>query len=558
MIKRTLLALVALVAAATLLAQSSAKSQLMNFRIEKEVIPPYLEIVPGSPHFTDANQNNLINANEHCFITMQVKNTGKGEAYGCTARITADGTTNGLTFNSKSLPTIAPGKTCEVKFPIDASMYTANGKVQFTVQVDEPNGFGTDPVQLSIGTRKFESPMVEIVSYKLTSEGSSRLQKKRPFRLQVLLQNTDLGVANNVTMSFKVPDNMFLSDGEKYQQFPTLGPNEKRTLEFELLSNNNVPDELDFVIHLSESYGKYAKDAHIPLHFGQAVSSGMKSLNIKGKEEKQVTITRGSLVSDVDENIPVTKQQNQNTFALIIANENYQNVASVPFALNDGNIFRQYCLQTLGIPEKNIQYVTNATGNNLKSEINTLADLIQMSKGQAKVIFYYAGHGIPDEKKGNGNAYLLPVDGVGSDYTTGYKLDDLYASLGRYDSRGVTVLLDACFSGGTRVENETLDPKARGVAVSVRRGQPVGNMVVFSAAQGDQTANPDQEQQHGMFTYYLLKKLQETRGEVTMEDLSAFVIDNVSLESVRQKHKQQPCLTPSPTVGADWKQWKLK
>ena len=556
--KRTLLTLIAVACGIGLYAQSSASSQPMSFRIEKEVIPPYLSIVKGSVHFTDANQNNAINANEQCYIRMQIQNVGKGKGYGCVAKIEASGTTNGLTFNSKSLSDINPGETRDIEFPISSSMYTATGQVDFVMHVDEPNGFGTDTVKLTIGTRKFESPMVEIVSYRLTSEGSSRLQKKRPFRLQVLLQNTDLGVANNVTMSFKVPENMFLLEGEKYQQFLTMAPNEKRTLEFELQSNNNVPDELDFEIQLSESYGKYAKDAHIPLKFGQAVSSGMTSLNIRSKEQKQVTITRGSLVSDVDENIPVTKQQNQNTFALIIANENYQNVASVPFALNDGNIFREYCQKTLGIPAKNIQYVANATGNNLKSEINTLSDLIQMSKGQAKVIFYYAGHGIPDEKKGNGNAYLLPVDGIGSDYTTGYKLDDLYASLGSYPSMGVTVLLDACFSGGTRVENETLDPAARGVAVSVRRGQPVGNMVVFSAAQGDQTANPDQEQQHGMFTYYLLKKLQETKGEVTMEDLSAFVIDNVSLESVRQKHKQQPCLTPSPTVGADWKQWKLK
>jgi hypothetical protein len=37
---------------------------------------------------------------------------------------------------------------------------------------------------------------------------------------------------------------------------------------------------------------------------------------------------------------------------------------------------------------------------------------------------------------------------------------------------------------------------------------PQGNMVVFSAAQGDETAYPNNDEKHGMFTYFLLKKLQ--------------------------------------------------
>lgn len=541
----------------SILAQSNV-SQPMNFRIEKDVIPPYLSIVPGSVRFSDANGNDIINANEQCYIRMRVQNTGKGEGYGCTAKIQATGTSQGLTYQSKQLSPIRPGETRDIEFPISTSMYTANGSVQFTVQVDEPHGFGTDIAQLTIPTRKFEAPMVEIVSYKITSEGSGKLLKKKPFKLQLLLQNTDLGMASNVIMQFRLPENMFLLDGEKYQTFQTLAPNEKRILELELQSNNNVPDELDLDIQLAESYGRYAKNAKIPLQFGKAIGSSMTSLTIAGKEEEHASIKRGTLFSDIDENIPTTNKKDEHAFALIIANENYENVAAVPFAINDGNSFRTYCHQTLGVPEKNIQYVTNATGNNLRTEINTLKDLIQMCKGQAKVIFYYAGHGVPDNKKGNGNAYLLPTDGVGSDYTTGYKLDDLYAALGEFPSRGVTIFLDACFSGGTRVEKETIDPNARGIAVKVNRGQPVGNMVVFSAAQEDQTANPDMEQQHGLFTYYLLKKIQETNGNATMAELTEYVIDQVSLESVRQKHKQVPCLTPSPSADAGWKQWKLK
>ena len=47
-------------------------------------------------------------------------------------------------------------------------------------------------------------------------------------------------------------------------------------------------------------------------------------------------------------------------------------------------------------------------------------------------------------------AYLLPVDGIGTDISTGYKLDDLYSALGNIPTKNVTVFMDACFSGSKR------------------------------------------------------------------------------------------------------------
>ncbi|WP_321436645.1 hypothetical protein [uncultured Bacteroides sp.] len=43
-----------------------------------------------------------------------------------------------------------------------------------------------------------------------------------------------------------------------------------------------------------------------------------------------------------------------------------------------------------------------------------------------------------------------------------------------------------------------------------------GNVVVFSTAQGDETAYPYKEKGHGLFAYFLLKKTQETKGAVTL------------------------------------------
>ena len=81
-------------------------------------------------------------------------------------------------------------------------------------------------------------------------------------------------------------------------------------------------------------------------------------------------------LSDVDMNIPQTRAVNDMTFCIIFANEKYQMEQSVPFAAHDGEVFKDYCVKTLGIPEKNIHYRANATKNNMEFEVEYSDDLI--------------------------------------------------------------------------------------------------------------------------------------------------------------------------------------
>ena len=261
--------------------------------------------------------------------------------------------------------------------------------------------------------------------------------------------------------------------------------------------------------------------------------------------------------SDVAVNIPVTNAKNDKTFAVIIANENYRRESQVIFAKNDGETFKKYCVQTLGLPEKNIHYTADATLNEIRGEVNWISQVASAFKGEASIIFYYAGHGIPDEN--SKTAYLLPVDGYGSDVQTGYKLDDLYQTMGKMPAKNITILMDACFSGAQRSSDGDMLASARGVAVKVVQGAPVGNMVVFSAAQGDETAYPYKEKGHGLFTYFLLKKLQESKGDVTLGELSDYITTNVGQKAMVENNKEQtPTVTPSAAIGDKWKGLKLK
>ena len=273
------------------------------------------------------------------------------------------------------------------------------------------------------------------------------------------------------------------------------------------------------------------------------------------KGSQQITTRQISVgTSDVDKGIPEASEVNDRLFAVIIANEDYQREVDVNFAVNDGNTFGEYCRKTLGIPEQNIHIVENATLNNILAEVDWITKVAEAYQGEAGLIFYYAGHGIPDES--TGDAYLLPVDGYGSNINTGYKLDNLYASLSSAPSRYTYVFLDACFSGAER--GGSMIASARGIAIRAKASAPKGNMVVFSAAQGDETAYPYKEKGHGMFTYYLLKKLQESGGDVPLGELSDYVRSEVRKQSIVSNSKMQtPTVTASPAMHDSWQTLQL-
>lgn len=517
--------------------------------------PALLVIVPNSARFEDPSGNNAIDGNERCAVTFQVKNEGKGVARNCTAKIQIAGTTNGISAQNKRLPNIAPGQVQEVTFPITASHLVKDGKATLTMQVDEPKGFGTDPIELSVQTRAFSAPYLQIVDYAVTGTSGSKLAKKKPFNLQLMLQNTKHGKAEDVKVDIVLPENVVLIEGNKHNAFGAIKGGEAKSLEYELVVNNNYSSStIPVQVNIKEKYGSYSQNRTIDLQLNQTLASTKLNIEAIADDSDLGEIQLATIGSAVDKNIPVSKQQNNKTFVVIIANENYQQVVKVPFALNDGNVFMQYCEKTLGIPTQNIHIATDATINNIKQQVNWLSQVIKAYNGDARVIFYYAGHGVPDER--SKTAFLLPVDGNGSDITTGYKLDDLYSTLGSLPTKSITIFLDACFSGSKREEG--MLASARGVAIKVNKGQPTGNMVVFSAATGDETAYPNNQEGHGMFTYYLLKKNQETNGDVTYEELGNYIKQNVAQQSIVLNGKSQtPTIIASPAV-TDWQSWKLK
>ena len=269
----------------------------------------------------------------------------------------------------------------------------------------------------------------------------------------------------------------------------------------------------------------------------------------KNNDEEAINVGE----STVDVNVPKTKDLNPNTFALIIANENYKNVESVPFALNDGRSFKRYCEDVLGLDPQNIFTAFNATQGEMIAAIDKVKEA-EASFDDMKLLVYYSGHGQPDPS--SMESYLLPVDASPRNMSTSYKLSKFYQELTAGNPASVTVFLDACFSGANK-DGQIIDKDARGVIMVPHDEAPANNMVVFAACTGAETAYPYKNQKHGLFTYYLLQKLQMDKGKTTYKQLADYINKNVKQQSFRIQGKTQTPTTHSPLPVSEWGNWRL-
>ncbi len=277
----------------------------------------------------------------------------------------------------------------------------------------------------------------------------------------------------------------------------------------------------------------------------------------KSTANRSTEVVRIQRKSDVDEKIPHNNKVDENRLALIIANENYQNTAKVASAYNDGLAMKEYCKEVLGMPERNIIYLNDATLGQTYGAIRNLRDRVEALDGKAEVLVYYAGHGFPDER--SKNAYILPVDGFATAPESSLELSKFYDNLGKMNAASVMVFLDACFSGAQRDASNEMIADARSVVIKPKETAPKGNMMVFSAASGNETALPYAEKNHGLFTYYILKHLQETKGNTTPKELADYVISNVKRQSNFINSKPQtPTVNLSGNMSQLWSTMKMR
>lgn len=526
-------------------------------------VKDFPDLIIRSEAFDDPNGNNRIDGNESSSIRFTVENIGKGVAKEVVAAIQLkNDIISGLEFNTvKDIGEIPPLEKREVVIPLQGKMNLVKGIAEFKIEVKEKQGFDAFPLEMKIETNPFEPPRVIVADAVFSTESGGKLKLNTPLQMKFVVQNIGNGNASEVRVECRLPEHCLLTGESDKFNAGTLAPGESREFDFLFIATRRyTAKSIPVRAIATESFGRYGKDTTLSVSLDQELLP-QSDVVIAAIPTTEVNIQKASLTSSVDKNIPENPGKNINRFALVIGNEEYtkyqptlQSEMNVTFARNDALVIKDYLIRMLGFPSENVYLLLDATAGEMSQKIDLLTKLAIRTGKDAELLFYYAGHGLPDES--TRTPYLIPVDVNGANLTPAIKLSDVYKKFGETGCSRVTVILDACFSGGGR-ESGLL--ASRAVKIRPLEGALSGKMVVFSGAKGDQSAMPYRAEKHGLFTFFFLKKLKETSGNITYSAMADYLTRTIPLESLKINQKEQEAVVNvSGEAAMEWEQWLMK
>lgn len=302
----------------------------------------------------------------------------------------------------------------------------------------------------------------------------------------------------------------------------------------------------------------------------------------------------------VEYNIPVTSVKNEDMYVLIIANENYGSsttsvlIPDVPYALNDGELMREYLVKALGVPERQVKVLKNATLQDIEQEgIHWLAELSQAVAGKkgdeiiptANILIYFAGHGFVDL---DGVAYLMPTGintanieslqagkkgNQGFDIVLSKKESKRLAEqclsieglCSRFNAKvlpvkNLTLVVDASFNGTGRDGKPLVRSDRKDEGKKRRKPTLRSDVVAMLAADYSKTAFAFDQHQHGFLTYFLLKEV-KLQGDnifrLTYQDLFEEVARKLGKESALQNRWQEAIGIAGGKYKEGWQKMKI-
>ena len=499
--------------------------------------------------FSDVDGNNRIDAGERSIIRFTLENTGRAKAEDVEILVFENTRALGVDFAStQRVGDIYPNSNKEIEIPITGQMDIESGQADFTIEIRERNGFDAGNLYITIPTASYQPPKLEVVDHHFASELGGKMRLGVPITLKMAVQNTGSGEAQDVSVKFNLPENVF-SAGDDVFNIGNLRPGESQVIDYEFFTNRRFAgSEVPIYMEITDQNNLVREKTSVSVRINETLEINDRVI-INAKPTEEYEIKDIQLLSDVDRDLPRTRNRNSDAIAVVIGNRDYLNpdVPSVDFALQDAASMKKYLIESFGFDENNILFLPNATQADFNGIFGTKEDhkarLFNLVKpDQSDVFVFYSGHGAPDlETK---EAYFVPVDCDPSLVKfNGYAINTFYDNLAKIPFRSLTVVLDACFSGTS--DRGTLIPQS-----SLVRVKSSGSVLkdpramIFTSASGTEIASWYPEQSHSLFTYYFLKGLQGAAntnrdGSVTLGEMSDYLINNVPYEARRMKNRVQ-------------------
>ncbi len=254
----------------------------------------------------------------------------------------------------------------------------------------------------------------------------------------------------------------------------------------------------------------------------------------------------------------VIKPDNDITLHMIVVGVNtYKNPKySLNYANADARAF-EAAMKAGGSTLFNNMVVTNLFDENAtKDRIKeAFVKVIAAAKPQDLLVFYYAGHGVINDKK---EFYLVPYDVVqlygndGALAQKGLSAAELQDYSKNVKAQKQLFILDACQSAGAFEKMGALRGAAEEKAIA-QLARSTGTQWL-AASGSEQFASEFEQLGHGTFTYCILEGLKGEAGKgnqkLTVKELDAYLQDKVP--EITQKYKGTPQYPSSYSYGNDF------
>ncbi|MBD3285935.1 hypothetical protein GF359_05595 [candidate division WOR-3 bacterium] len=541
-------------------------------------LPPTLKM---NLALEEPSGNKALDAEETGYLVIDLANHGPGIAENLTVKITSPKLTPGLTYESTKIVEYIPiDGSEEIRIPLKVAADVASRVDTLYVEVEEPR-FNNNvlPTPIAFQVFKFAPPELAMSDqvgildeanpeYRTYGNGDSRIQAGETVLITAVVENTGGGAARNVRFSVNSNTANVLVLDTVYKELGTIRSSGGwDTLSFLVLIPTVVKsDSIYFNVKLDEERERFSRNISWALPMNAELPTEVVMVTPHTDEGAGDAGEAPRFYSDVDfvepKNTILARNQ---AIAVIVGASSYKNrdVADVEYARRDMSAVREHLVNVLGYTKENVFSVSDPTLTDLNTWFGTEASpqgklyrrVIGMSADE--VFVYYSGHGVPSIE--TGEPYLVPVD-CDPNYAEqgGYPLKQLYTNLKALDIDQVTVVIDACFSGGSPEGNLVTGASPLIMEAIDFQAYTPSNFTALTAASGRQVANWLEDEQHGLFTYYFLKGIggEADNGDnrLTWGEVKSYVESNVSRAAAAQDREQTPIFSgDEKNVLTEWR-----
>ena len=237
-----------------------------------------------------------------------------------------------------------------------------------------------------------------------------------------------------------------------------------------------------------------------------------------------------------------------NSYALIIGIDKYQNVQPLNYAVKDAESIQDILVNTFDFPEDNVTLLKNeeATKQNI---LKSFSEITKKAEDSDRVLIFFAGHGeTMDLPEGGEKGYLIPVEGDSEDlYLTGLPMEELRQIALISRAKHMLYLVDACYGGIAAIGSRGLDSKR--TPNYIDKITKDKSRQVITAGGRDEQVIEKPEWGHSAFTLNLKRGLQDSRadynsdGYITANELGLFLREKVTIDSENQQTPQYGRMT---------------